>query len=481
MAKTYYTYRIRVANYERVQVEKWNAQHQSLGEPFGAFSYKKLGEITPLLQATCNNELKDSSKARAIGEALFDVLFDNVLRQDFVNFYYQVVQKDKELLRVELDIDERGMPDVAALPWEYMCLPGNANLGEIWMGTDPNLIFARRRAQWHAAPSIQLNQGEKLKIALAIAAPTGSSDLGSVVYEKVQAVLEKLASSQSDRVELLPIVNPATPEAIDAVLEQQPHIFHFIGHGRLKNEAGEEVGQIALVDDMFDEALWVDASFFGGLFNRHHPGVVMLQACEGGMLSASQAFVGVASKIVQQNIPVIVAMQYEVSNVTASRFAYRFYERLAQGDPVDIAAQNGRRTIALNTQYQNRDFATPVIFMRVQDGYLFKRQEAEAESGKQNDRAIAKDNAYNIQIVDQHQEVSQQGGKYNTNAGPGSTVHQYHGVRVEPKADTAPSKPSQQPTAKDSTRIIQNVQQSGEKNLNFERANNLSIGEDERL
>ncbi|MEQ8387026.1 MAG: CHAT domain-containing protein [Coleofasciculus sp. A1-SPW-01] len=372
MAKTYYTYRIRVANYERVQVEKWDAQHQSLGEPSGVFSYKKLGEITPLLQVARNNELKDSSKARTIGEALFDVLFDDVLRQDFVNFYYQVVQKEKQLLLVDLDIDERGMPDVAALPWEFTCLPGKANLGEIWMDTDPNLIFARRRAQWHAAPPIQLNQGEKLKIALAIAAPTGSSDLGLVVYEKVQAVLEKLASSQSDRVELLPIVNPATPEAIDAVLEQQPHIFHFIGHGRLKNKAGEEVGQIALVD-MFDEALWVDASFFGGLFNRHHPGVVMLQACEGGMLSASQAFVGVASKIVQQNIPVIVAMQYEVTNVTASRFAYHFYERLAQDDPVDIAAQNGRRAIALNTQYRNRDFATPIIFMRVQDGYLFKR------------------------------------------------------------------------------------------------------------
>lgn len=477
MAKTYYTYRIRVANYERVQVEKWNAQHQSLGEPSGVFSYKKLGEITPLLQVARNNELKDSSKARTIGEALFDVLFDDVLRQDFVNFY-QVVQKEKQLLRVELDIDERGMPDVAALPWEFTCLPGKANLGEIWMDTDPNLIFARRRAQWHAAPPIQLNQGEKLKIALAIAVPTGSSDLGAVVYEKVQAALEKLANSQSDRVELLPIVNPATPEAIDSMLEQQPHIFHFIGHGRLKNEAGEEVGQIALVDDMFDEALWVDASFFSGLFNRHHPGVVMLQACEGGMLSASQAFVGVASKIVQQNIPVVVAMQYEVTNVTASRFAYRFYERLAQDDPVDIAAQNGRRAIALNTQYRNRDFATPIIFMRVQDGYLFKRQEAEAESGKSNDQPIAKDNVYNIQIVDQHQDVNQR-GRFNTNAGSGSTVHQYHDVEIERKADAVPSKPSQQPTAKDGTRIIQNVQQSGDKNLNFEQASNFRIGDDD--
>ncbi len=263
------------------------------------------------------------------------------------------------------------MPDVAALPWEFTCLPESANLGEIWVGTDPKLIFARRRSQWHPAPAIQLNPGEKLRIALAIAVPT---NLGSVVYEKVQVELEKLTKSKSDRVELLPIVNPATPEAIDAVLEQEPHIFHFIGHGRLQNEAEEEVGQIALVDDM-DEALWINARFFGGLFNRHRPGVVMLQACEAGMLSASQAFVGVASKIVQQNIPVVVAMQYEVSNVTASRFAYRFYERLALDDPVDLAVQNGRRAIALNTQYNKRDFATPVIFMRVTDGYLFKRQD----------------------------------------------------------------------------------------------------------
>jgi formylglycine-generating enzyme required for sulfatase activity len=372
MTKAYFTYRICVANYDHVQVKKLDSQHRSLGEPYGKFSYEKLGDIKPLLQMAGNNDLKESSNTRAIGEGLFNILFDNVLRQDFVNFYYQVVQIDKQLLQVELDIDERGMSDVAALPWEFTCLPGSANLGEIWLGTDPNLVFTRRRAQWHPAPAIQLNLDEKLRIALAIAAPR---NLDLVVYEKVQLALKKLAINQSDRVELLPIVNPATPQAIDAVLEQQPHIFHFIGHGRLHDDRGQEVGQIALVDDMFDEALWVDANFFGGLFNRHRPGVVMLQACEGGKLSASQAFVGVSSKIVQQNIPVVVAMQYEVSNFTASRFADCFYKRLAQDDPVDIAAQNGRRAIALNTQYSKRDFATPVIFMRVQDGYLFKRDE----------------------------------------------------------------------------------------------------------
>jgi hypothetical protein len=383
MTKAYYTYRIHVANNERVQVEKTNPQHQSLGDPSGIFRYQeKIAEAQPILEIARNNvenELNDSTKTRALGEALFEILFDDVLRQDFVNFYFQVVQQEKQLLRVELDIDEQGMPEVAALPWEFMCLPQKANLGEIRLGTDPNIVFSRRRSQWNPALPIQLKEGEKLKIALVISAP---DSLPKVMHESVQEALEKLASDQTIPIELLPLVSSANAEEINTVLEKEPHIFHFIGHGRLQNESNQEVGQIAFTDpDFEDEAMWVDADYFSGLFAQHRPGVVMLQACEGGMLSASQAFAGVASRVVQMNIPVVVAMQYEVSNISASRFARKFYERLAKGDPVDIAAQNGRRAIALGpTQFRKRDFATPVIFMRVKNGYLFQRPEDKADS-----------------------------------------------------------------------------------------------------
>ena len=388
MAKTYYTYRIRVANYDCVQVERYNAQHQELGQPSGVFSYKlKLEEITPLLEiARQKDELNDSSKVRLLGEALFDILFDDVLRQDFVTFYHKVVQQEKQLLRVELDIDEREMPEIAAIPWEFMCVPARANLGTIWMGTVPKLVFSRRRSQWNAAQPIQLEQNEKLRIALVISAPP---NLSSVAYEPVQAALEKLAVEQANRVELLPVVSSANSEAIDKILSKNPHIFHFIGHGRMQNEGKQEVGEIALVDPDFNEAMWVDADYFSELFNQHCPGVVMLQACEGGMLSSSQAFVGVASKVVQQNVPVVVAMQYEVTNSTARRFALRFYQQLAAEDPVDIAAQYGRRAIALGPiQYRKRDFATPVIFMRVQDGYLFKRQSSNLNSTSESENSL---------------------------------------------------------------------------------------------
>ncbi|GJD19105.1 hypothetical protein RIVM261_040610 [Rivularia sp. IAM M-261] len=61
MTKSYYTYRIRIADFERVQVEKRDAQHQLLGEPSGAFDYKNnLEEIKSLIDTVRNGEIKHS-------------------------------------------------------------------------------------------------------------------------------------------------------------------------------------------------------------------------------------------------------------------------------------------------------------------------------------------------------------------------------------------------------------------------------------
>ncbi|MEM7118603.1 MAG: CHAT domain-containing protein [Chloroflexota bacterium] len=369
--KSYYTYRIRIANRSTVQIEKSNPAGDSLGMPSGKFGYKGRlkKEIDTLLERVQTREIS-GDEIKVLGEALFRTLFDDGLRADFVSFYHEVIQHQRELLRLELDVDERELADIAALPWEFMRLPADAGLGNVWLATAPNLVFSRRRSQWFASPPIQLGKDEPLRIALAVAAP---EELAPVEYAKVWGALEKLAEQSARDIVLLPLVHPASPENIDAVLQQKPHIFHFIGHGRFHNAEDQAVGQLALTDE-WGEAIWVDADYFSELFNEHQPGVVVLQACETGALSAAQAFVGVASRIVQQNIPVVVSMQYKVSNQTAVRFARRFYEQLLAEHPVDRAAQNGRRAITLDPQqqYNSRDFATPTLFMRVKNGHLFQ-------------------------------------------------------------------------------------------------------------
>lgn len=375
MSKKYFIYKVCIKNNKEIYIEKYDDRHNSLGQPSGKFCYqKKQQSIKSILEVAKENKLNRTHSCQ-LGELLFSSLFDPVLSQDFINFYVKVVQQEQKLLRIELDIDEKEMPEIAALPWEFLRLPANLNQGTVWLATDPNLAFSRRKALWNPARSIQLAPGEKLRIGLAIAAPT---DLGTVEYAEVQEYLEELAEEQSEKIELLPIVNPATPIKIGDLLEHKPHIFHFIGHGRFRGEEGEEVGEIALVKKVRNKVKWVNAEDFAEYFNRHRPGIVVLQACEGGTQSESEAFTGVAAKIVAENIPVVVAMQYEISNAIASLFSYEFYKRLGRGEAVDIAVQNGRRAIALETQYKQRDFATPVVFMRVQDGYLFKQKEDES-------------------------------------------------------------------------------------------------------
>lgn len=376
MPKTYCTYRITIANRERVQVEKWNSLHQSLGDPSGALRYlEKQNELAPLLIRASNDELNSSNEVKHLGEILFDILFDDGLCRDFVGFYEQVVHQSRQLLRIELVIDEQGMPEVAALPWEFLCLPERANLGTIWLSTAPEVVFSRRRSQSFAAQPIQLQKGEKLRIALIVGSPP---DLPAISHQPIQESLEKLAQEKVNLIELLPVLQNADPASIDEVLSQAPHIVHFIGCCGFENDQGQEVG-VFLVDPDLNQAMWVEADYFSELLNQHRPGLVILQAGQSGRLSTLQAFAGVASRILQQNIPVIVAMQYEVSDTVSTQFPRRFYKQLAEGDPVDIAAQYGRRAIGLSPKalYKKRDFATPVIYMRVEDGYLFETYKEE--------------------------------------------------------------------------------------------------------
>jgi hypothetical protein len=367
----YYTLRIRIAGSERVTLEIRDPENRSINEVAGklGFSGENREQVLQLLDQARRAELT-AEGAEELGNLLFSILFDDTLRREFLQIYRKA-QDDGALLRMELDVDETGYPEIASLPWEFMFVPPGADSGALWLATSPNMVLCRRRVMGKVPEPIQLEKGERLRIALAVAAP---ETLGRVHYKPVLEALEELSLSVG--FDLVATVNPANRGGIDSALEKKPHIFHFIGHGRLEDKEGRETGQVALVDSMGGED-WVSAHNFGELFNRHRPGLVVLQSCETGALSSSKALAGIASQVVQQDIPAVTAMQFEVSNATAKRFALEFYRRLANNEPVDKAAQEGRRKIALESGYDSRDFATPVLFMRVLEGRLFQRAEGD--------------------------------------------------------------------------------------------------------
>ena len=376
-----YIVRLRVENLQEVSAEISDPAGQPVGGTLTGpllYSTESAQVIRALHEKAIKGLLSSDEEVEALGEVLFNVLLNERLRFSFFDIH-EKARKEGALLRLELDVNERIAPDLAALPWEFMRIPADAGVAPFWLATTPEMTFSRRRARWQIVDPIKLEVGEALRIALVVSAPT---DQPRVEYKAVQEALKEMVDASGRRIDLLKPIGPdsvATPEAIDNILRQEPHIFHFIGHGDFPRQAEDQRAARIALQDGFGAARWRSADDFADLFRRHVPGVVLLQSCEGAALSAWQAFTGTASQLVDQNVPIVIAMQYQVSNLTASRFAVAFYKQLAAGVAVDTAVQEGRRMISLGSYgYEQRDFATPVLFMRARQGYFITAAPSDA-------------------------------------------------------------------------------------------------------
>lgn len=370
MSQPYYIYYVSITDIDKVRVRKQGPK-RAMGVLSGRFDYAAQEDYlhTWLEEARLNR--LTGSQIQDFGQRLFTVLFDEKLRHNFLSFYEEVMQNEKALLRIELDVDESKLPHIAALPWELMQIPDNSGHGTVYLSTHPHLILSRRRGRENPPRSLHLANDEQLRIVLAVATPSKSEDtkLGPVEYKTIWQRLEELRQVKLINCKL---IKDATEASLnEALKEMEPHIFHFIGHARLKDIHQRDKGEVALTHPYLpDEADWVGAKYFSDLFNQYRPRVVFLQACESGALSASDAFVGVASQVVEQNIPIVVAMQYKVSNAVAQSFALKFYHSIIESGKVDLAVQEGRRYITHEYGLEQRHFATPVLFMCVDDGQI---------------------------------------------------------------------------------------------------------------
>jgi hypothetical protein len=233
------------------------------------------------------------------------------------------------------------------------------------------VVLSRRRPLWERANPIKLT--EPLRIQLIVSAPIDET-LEAVAYKEVETTLQQLAEAHPNKIAspLETVHRPTIPKIEAALEERRPHIVHLIGHGRLRQARGVAFGELALVNAA-GRVDWKTDEEIGQIFQVHGPAVVLLQACEGGRVGG--AFIGVASQIVQRNVPAVVGMQYTTSNQVAVTFAEAFYRRLGELEPVDAAVQRGRRLLSQRFP-RTRAYASPVLFMRVEDGRLFETPEA---------------------------------------------------------------------------------------------------------
>jgi hypothetical protein len=259
-------------------------------------------------------------------------------------------------LRIRLRLDAQRL---AEFPWEY--LYSSALNRFLALSSETSLV----RYLELPLPMRPAVLSAPLRVLVVIASPTDYPQLaGEDEWQHLSRALQPLGS---DQVQVERLERPTLAGLQEALRRGSYHVLHFVGHGAFDEQVHDGV---LLFEDERRQGARVSSERLA-IVLHNHPSLrlVVLNCCEGGRTSASERFSGPAQSLIQQGIPAIIAMQFEISDEGAVAFARVFYESLADGCPVDAAL--GEARTAMFAQRDDIDFGAPVLYMRSPDGILF--------------------------------------------------------------------------------------------------------------
>jgi formylglycine-generating enzyme required for sulfatase activity len=302
---------------------------------------------------------------RDFGQELFNSLFNADVRSLFFESK-RIAGSQGKFLRVRLRILD---PQLAALPWEYLF---DARQNEyLCLAHSTPLIRYLEVAQ----PPQPLTIAPPLRILAMIASPSDTTPLNAAVEkERLERALAALIAD--GLVELTWLSGQTWRDLHRAMRPNQGpwHVFHFVGHGGF--DAQRDEGLLVFADQAGRSDLRTATDVARLLSGQPTLRLALLNACEGAYASQSDIFASTAATLVQQGIPAVIAMQYEITDHAAIEFSAQFYDALTAGLPVDSAVTDARRAVALAIN-NTLEWGIPVLFMRSPDGVIFAFEEGD--------------------------------------------------------------------------------------------------------
>ena len=305
-------------------------------------------------RATSTDLLKE------VGGVLYDWLFPGPIHTHLQQTE-AVARERNAKLRLRLRVEAGA---IARLPLEFTYRA----IGGYFLATNAQTVFSRYLNL--PLPPERVRRREGPLHLLAIVADPIDQNVRLNPDEWETLLQEALAKPIADGRMTLQTVKRATRKEIrNALNDRKPDILQFVGHGIYRNGKGH----LVLVDDGTDKTWLVDDEQFANLFAgwSDRLGLICMATCESAKSDDPQAFLGIAPQLVERHgTPAVVAMQYPVLVKTAKVFLDELYANVAARKPVDWAVQSARNAISLDFGH-NREFATPVLYMRAEDGNVF--------------------------------------------------------------------------------------------------------------
>lgn len=284
----------------------------------------------------------------AYGEVLFDTLFPAAIRR-----LYDVARSDERAARLNV-IFTSMISWIADKPWEFAFDRARG----AFLATE-EIQFVRNVLTAVPAQRIPPRPG-RLRILVAVAQPFGSAPLS--VDEEIAVIrrgFEPLIEAGLVEIEVLA---KATPASLHGYIDTgRFDVVHFIGHGEFDPKANR--GYL-LFEDGRGAATKVDDRSLREIFCQRDIRLVFLNACETGQGGRADFNRGVAPALVAGGVPIVVANQYKVLDISATTFAQHLYWGLAQGMSVGKAARESRIAVNYSLAGESIDWAVPVVYAR---------------------------------------------------------------------------------------------------------------------
>jgi CHAT domain len=306
------------------------------------------------------------------GDQLYRAVFSGSVRECLDRSLSIARSKDAGL-RIRLRLPGA----LANIPWEYL---HDDEYGFLGLSAETALV----RYLEMPKPPRPFSISPPLRILAMISAPSDVSELqGEEEWVKLNDALSDLVRQgmvQVDRTEA------GTLSALQRPLRNSDyHVLHFVGHGGFDEQAQD--GALALEGADRKTRLATGRDLWVMLQAHRSLRLVVLNACEGARSARDDPFGGVAQALVRLGVPAVIAMQFEISDLAALMFSQSFYQAIADGLPVDVAAVEAR--IAMFAGGNEVEWATPVLYLRSPDGRVFTRNrlsEAERLAREQAER-----------------------------------------------------------------------------------------------
>lgn len=370
LGSQYITFEVSIGNKDNAGYPVRVHHNQVVPSAQGTFSLDPgIDPARSLIQAINENKVHNQDILGQFGALLFEKLFAGQIGQSFFESRGRAEQ-DGLGLRLRLDIEA---PELAVLPWEYL---GDQVRGDIF-AIDPQKPLTRYVSLLNQSLDV-IQVQDRLRLLLVLASPQDTVPLA--MEQNKQTILDALHDVPG--IQVLPVIEHATRSSLSEALRQHaPHIVHLIGHGYFETDTQTRAG---IVLEEGGKSKRIPADEFSRLF-QPRPGrneyirLVVLDSCEGARITETQPLVGVAQNVLRF-VPAVIAMQHPIFETSARCFAYEFYRAIAVGYPVDAAVSEARKALYIDVGSSQRDWGTPVLFMRSDDGQLFSRARRPKES-----------------------------------------------------------------------------------------------------